>query len=192
MRLWINPDPQERIDPRLSHMRDNNQENSQSTFTRLRVWDTPPWVNIRCSLIVEQWATGISSPRSEEHEYLLHRWTTHYWRQIIKEQQDLFPQEDLIEQYLFNQWKFALNNTYYAVNDKAWQNEFNRDFSSFPRHLGMTWHIGRSPQEIYEMARKIIATCLDITPNSGKFEACPEHLRREVSKCVKEISQQAV
>jgi len=135
---------------------------------------------------------GISSPRSEEHELLLHCWATHYSRQIIKEQQDLFPEEDLIEQYMFNQWKFALNNTYYTVDNWAWQNEFNRDFSSFPRHLGVTWHIGRPPQEIYEMARKIITTCLDFTPNSGKFEAFPEHLRREVSKCVEEISQQGV
>jgi len=42
------------------------------------------------------------------------------------------------------------------------------------------------------MARKLIATCLDITPDIGKLGAFPEHLWREVSKCVKEISQQTV
>jgi len=192
MRSWIEFDQQEQADPRLFHAWANNLEGLESTFIGRKVPEHSLWGIERCSLIGEQWATGISSPRSEEHEYLLHRWTTHYWRQIIKEQQDLFPQEDLIEQYLFNQWKFALNNTYYAVNDKAWQNEFNRDFSSFPRHLGMTWHIGRSPQEIYEMARKLTATCLDITPNYGKIRAVPGNLEREVSKCIEEISQQAV
>jgi len=85
-----------------------------------------------------------------------------------------------------------LDNTYYAVDNRSWGSAFDRDFRHFPRHLGVTWHFRRSPQEIYEMTKKLISTCLDITPNSGKFEAFPEHLQREVSKCAEEISQQAV
>jgi len=42
------------------------------------------------------------------------------------------------------------------------------------------------------MARKLTATCLDITPDYRKIRAIPGNLEREVFKCIEEISQQAV
>jgi len=155
MRSWIDLDPQEEVDPRLLHAQANNQEDPYSTYPRDRVLDTCPWAVIRHSLIREQWSTRISSPPSEQHSVLLRCWGKHYWHQLVVRQEDLFPDEDSIDKYVFNQLTFALNNTYYAVDDQSWENTFNRDFRYFPRHLGVTWHIGRSPQEIYITARKL-------------------------------------
>jgi len=192
MRSWIDLDPWEEADPRLLQARDNNQEHLYSTYPRHRVQDMHLWAIIRCSLIHEQWNTRISSPPSVQHSVLLRCWGEQYWHQHVVCQEDLFPDEDSIDKYIFNQWTFALNNTYYAVDNQSWQNTFKWDYRYFPRHLGVTWHIGRSPQEIYETARKLIANCLDITPECGKTGAFTEHLWREVSKCVEEISQFAV
>jgi len=58
-----------------------------------------------------------------------------------------------------------------------------------PDHLGVTWHFGRPPQEIYKTAKKLIAPYQDIDPNYSRIGAFSAHLQREVANCVEEISQ---
>jgi len=111
--------------------------------------------------------------------------TQHYW-------EDLFVDKSLVEDYIFKQRKFAFNNTFYAIDDLTWDNYFHRDFRMYPDHLKVTWYFGRPPQEIYKTAKKLIATCQDITPNYGQIVAIPTHLKREIANCVEEISQQAI
>jgi len=67
MRSWIDLDPREKADPRLLHAWANNLEEPQSTFIGRKVWESSLWVVTRCSIIDEQRATGISSPRSDQH-----------------------------------------------------------------------------------------------------------------------------
>jgi len=58
---------------------------------------------------------GIVYPRTEEQVNLIIRWTRHYMNP--QETREISPLEDEIEQYIFNQWVFAICNTFFAVDD---------------------------------------------------------------------------
>jgi len=89
------------------------------------------------------------------------------------------------------QWKFVYNNTFYMIDDQALTQYYGDSFSHFPCHRGASWspwRVGRSPQEIYETAKKLLHTCDGISPVEGKIKAGQKHLRREVEICLEDTS----
>jgi len=53
----------------------------------------------------------------------------------------LFVDESLVEDYIFKLWEFTFNNTFYMINDLAWDNFFHWDFCTYPDHLGVEFHV---------------------------------------------------
>jgi len=121
----------------------------------------------------------------------VHHWLRHYKYKFLLEElpTQVFVEEDRVEKYVFQQWAYAIGNTFYAIDDLQRQPNFKQDFDQYPVHLGVTWHFGRPPQEIYKTARKIIATCDPVNCSSNHPEAMEANLEREVALCVEDISR---
>jgi len=148
------------------------------------------WREAREVILDFQEKIGIALPRPQEQKDLVWCWLHHYEYDFLVEEPptQVFVEEGRIEEYILLQWAYAISNTFYAVDNLQWQPDFHKDFHKYPVHLEVTWHFARTPQEIYEMAKKIIATW-DLVNLSGSHpEAIEANLKREVALCVEDIS----
>jgi len=149
------------------------------------------WREAREVILKFQESIGIAPPRSQEQEDLVRHWLCHYEYEFLLEEPptQVFIEEDRVERYVLQQWAYAISNTFYAMDNLQWQPYFVQDFDQYPVHLGVTWHFGRAPKQIYETARKIVATCDPVKCSSSHPEATEANLEREAALCVKDITQ---
>jgi len=146
------------LDPREVEAARRGESPPTCAFTNRAIYTHLPFRTIRSLLRKRQDRTGIVYPRTEEQTDLISHWTRHYWDP--QEPRTISPLEDEIEQqYVFNQWEFDICNTFFAVNNLQCQDQLKNNARGYPAHLGYSWHLCRTPQEIYETAQKITDTC---------------------------------
>jgi len=112
----------------------------------------------------------------------------HYWDP--QEPRTISLLEDEIEHYVFNQWEFAICNTFFAVDNLQCQDQLEKDTRDYPLHLGYSWHLYKTPQEIYEIAKKVTDTCKIINYNKFKPLVNEQVTIQETDKCVNELLHQ--
>jgi len=107
---------EETLDPRVIEAARKGKSPPICAFTNRAIYTLLPFWTIRSLLRNRQDRTGIVYPRTEEQTYLISRWTRHYWNP--QEPCMISLLEDEIEQYMFNQWEFAICNTFFTVDER--------------------------------------------------------------------------
>jgi len=139
--------PEGTLDPRVAEALGRGKDPPICLFTKRPIYGYLPFRTVRSLLRGRQDRTGIVYPRTEEQTDLISRWMYHYRNPL--EIHTIFPLEDEIEQYVFNQWEFAVCNTFFAVDDLQYEGPLKHDAREYPAHLGYSWHLFKSPQDIY-------------------------------------------
>jgi len=114
----------------------------------------------------------------------------HYDQSFLDPEDSLFQDKALVDQYVLQQWRLTYNNTFYAIDDVVFSRAFTDDITRFPHHLGIAWHLGKEPLEIFTIAKKLVDLCDPLPPEGAKLKALRRHLDREVSSCADEIKLQ--
>jgi len=161
-----------------------------SAFTNRVLYTHLPFLTIRSASLLRnrQNSTRIIYPRMEEQTDLFSCWTRYYWN--AQGPRTISPLEDEIEQYVLNQWEFAICNTFFPVDDLQCQNHLEKDCRDYPEHLRYSWHLCKTPQDIYETAKKITNTCEIINYDEYKPLVNKHVTIQEVDKCVDKLLQQ--
>jgi len=162
---------QENQDPRLRSAQ-RNGTCARSTLFNGVFGPNDQWRDNRHYLLAHQRATWISSTKSERDQFLLTVWHKHnentleaYLREGFPiELCKLFAREYNVDKYAERQWEFAYYNTLCVIDDTTLKGDQNF-VPHNPDHLGITWHFGRPPQEIYTTAKKLLLTCDSIDPS---------------------------
>jgi len=113
------------------------------SFTNRVINTHLPFRTIRSILRNRQDRTGITYPRMEEQMDLISRWTHYYWN--TQRPCTISPLEDKIKQYVFNQWEFAICNTFFAVDNIQSQSQLEINCRDYPEHLPYSWHLCKTP-----------------------------------------------
>jgi len=121
---------------------------------------------------------------------LISHWMYHYRNHL--ETRTISPLEDQIEQYVFNQWEFAVCNMFFAVDDLQYQCLLEHNAREYLAHLGYSWHLFKSPQDIYQIAEQITGICEVLQLYDRKPFATGQLIIREVGKCVEELRRQTL
>jgi len=180
----------EQLDPRISKVLRRGKDPPVLPFTRRQLHSAEPFSLIREILRHRQDRTGIVYPRTVEQVELISRWTGYYQNYYGPRTISLL--EDKIEQYMFNQWYFAIINTFFAATNQQYSDRLGHDCREYPDHLGHSWHLCKTPQEIYEIAKQITSICEVLNPNDLKPFVTEQVTIREVDKCVEELQQQTL
>jgi len=106
---------------------------------------------------VDKIEPGSSTPGRKSKQIWWFRWTCHY--RNPQETCTISLLEDEIEQYVFNQWEFAICNTFFAVDDLQYWGLLKHDAREYPAHLGYSWYLCKSPQDIYQITKQITGIC---------------------------------
>jgi len=177
--------PEGRLDPRVAEADRSSVDPPICLLTNQPIHRHLPFWTVRSILRNRQDRTGIVYPRTEEQTDLISRWMYHY--RNSSETRTISPLEDEIEQYIFSQWEFAIYNTFYAVDDLQYRTPLENNAREYPAHIGYSWHLCKSPQEIYQIAEQITSTCEVLQLYDSKPSATERLTIREVDRCVKEI-----
>jgi len=177
--------PEGRLDPRVAQALQSDVDPPICLFTKRPIQGHLPFRTVRSILRGRQEGTGIVYPRTEEQTNLITNWARHYTNP--QETRTISPLEDEIEQYVFNQWVFAVCNTFFAVDDLQYRTQLEQDARDYPAHLGYSWHLCKSPQEIYQIAEQITSICEVLEVYNRKPSVTAQLTTREVNKCVEEL-----
>jgi len=125
MRLATPLHRKETVDPRVGVLDWRQQVDIQvpSTFiarsqpkpVSIRLW----WREAREVILEFQQSIRIAPPRPQELEYLVHRWLRHYDYEFLLEEPptQVFIEEYKVEKYVFQQWAYAIGNTFFTIDD---------------------------------------------------------------------------
>jgi len=178
------------LDPRIRKVLIRDKDPPILLFTRRLLATMEPFQVIRGILRNKQNRTRIVYPRTEEQADLISRWANHY--QNPQGPRTISPLEDKIEQCVFNQWEFAICNTFFAATDLQYSDNLTHDAREYPAHLGYSWHLCKTPQEVYEIAKQITSICEVLDLYNRKPFVTEQVTIREVDKCVEELQQQTL
>jgi len=177
--------PEGTLDPRVAQALQSDVDPPICLFTKRPIHGHLSFRTVRSILRGRQEGTGIVYPRTEEQTNLITRWARHYTNP--QETRTISPLEAEIEQYVFNQWAFAVCNTFFAVDDLQYRTPLEHDARDYPAHLGYSWHLCKSPQEIYQIAEQITSICEVLEVYNRKPSVTAQLTTREVNKCVEEL-----
>jgi len=125
MRLATPLHRKEMVDPRVGTIDWRQQVNIQVPSTFISRSQPKPflirlqWREARELILEFQQSIGIAPPRSQELEYLVHRCLRHYDYEFLLEEPptQVFVEEYRVEKYAFQQWAYAIGNTFFAIDD---------------------------------------------------------------------------
>jgi len=176
------------LDPREVEAARKGKSPPICAITNKAIYTHLPFQTVRSILRDKQDRTGIVYPRTEEQTDIISRWMCNYWNP--QEPRTISPLEDKIEQYVFKQWEFAICNTFFAVDDLQYRGQLEHEARDYPAHLGYSWHLYKTPQEIYKTAKKVTDTCKVINYDKYKPLVNEQVTIQEIDKCVDELLQQ--